>query len=213
MNWLSFFIPQQTIFHSNINGEIKIREFLGMKTLYVNNVSQSGGEYVYMWRKVVNNIQYPISNIQNCLVLGVGGGTVIQILKNNYPDLAITGIEIDPKIVEIAQKYFNLVPDQSINLVVADAQTWLKSDKKKNYDLIIVDLYRGRFNPEFSRKKEFLGRLKNLLSKSGIILFNAHYQKERPAELEKFLEKCKQIFNNTEIVFSYPYNRVLLLKK
>ncbi|EKD44743.1 MAG: hypothetical protein ACD_71C00021G0001, partial [uncultured bacterium (gcode 4)] len=153
------------------------------------------------------------SRIKSCLILGVGGGTVVQILKNNYPDVAIIGIEIDSVMVEIAQKYFNLIPSLSVNLIVADVQTWIKSDKMKNYfDLIVTDLYIGKFNPEFSRKKEFLNKLKNLLSSSGIILYNAHYQKETPVEFKKFVRSCKSVFNNSQEVFSYPYNRVLLLK-
>lgn len=217
VNLFSFFIPKKTIFHSKINGEIEVYQFLGKRTLYVNGVPQSGGEYVYMWRKVIEKIKNQSASwrtkIKNCLVLGVGGGTAIQVLKKNYPDIIIKGVEIDPVMVEIAQKYFGLTPDSFVDIIIADAYSWVSNYKKKqSFDLIVVDLFIGKFNPKKTRSKGYLLKLKNLLSGPGVILYNAHYQSQKQLEFKKFFTTCKTIFTQVEEVFRYRYNRVLFLK-
>lgn len=218
MNLLSFLFPQILgIFNSPLNGEIKITEHFGKRTLWVNDAEQSGGTITGMWNRSISNLRpacrqgrSQISNLQNCLVLGLGGGTAIELLYKYYPESSIDAIEFDPVMIDIAEKYFGVKSSDKLKIIHADAFTWIKKIKKK-YDLVIFDLYIGKFNPEKSRKLPFLKDLKNLLSRSGTILFNAHYQNDE-GEHRRLLRDSQSVFHKVDLLLSRPYSRILLLR-
>ncbi|MCL5798368.1 MAG: hypothetical protein M1366_06250, partial [Patescibacteria group bacterium] len=177
--------------NSNINGEIKFYSWFGKKTLYVNSVAQSGGEYVRMWNKSIDGLKK--LNIEKSLVLGVGGATVIEKIRDKYPEAIITGVELDHQIIKIAQRFFRLKTDAKTKIVVSNAETWIKKSKDKDqYDLIVVDLFLTKYNPEFSRKENFLKKLKILLRENGEILYNSHFRPDSPEEFGEFEEMCRK---------------------
>lgn len=210
MSWLSYITPLELIkIKSPINGEIKVIESLGKRTLYTNNLEQSGGTITGMWDKSISKIKNQISKTKNCLVLGLGGGTVVELLNKYRPTLKITAVEFDPAMIEIAQKYFDIKNSPNLEIIHADAIKWVKKAKNK-YDLIIFDLYLGKFNPEKTRKVSFLKDLKNLLNPKGIILYNSHYQND-DLKFERLKKICSEIFIHNKLILKDRYSRILLL--
>lgn len=199
--------PEQKMRISSISGTIKIGKSYGRKTLFVQGVAQSGGEYEFMWNKSVQQI----SAIRNALVLGVGGGTVIQVLQKRFPDLSITGIELDPTILQLAREEFNIKENTKLKLLREDAIQWIQRNTKK-YDCIVVDLYIAAKNPPLSRTKNFLQQIKNSLSSNGVVLINCHYDKANPKEYEDYFTLCEEVFSSVQSVFSYPKNHILKLQ-
>ncbi len=179
-------------------------------TLYTGDVSQSGGEYVFMWKKAVNYADKKNHNVINCLILGVGGGTVVEIVKSKYPACQITGVEIDPQMIKAAEEYFGLKKFKNFKLVNADAYRWVSKNKLK-FDLIITDLFINGLNPDFSWTKEFLTIVRKLLKHNGLMLFNSHYLNEDSGEFEKFKSKCRKIFTEVTEIHQFSKNRILLL--
>lgn len=228
MRWLSYITPLEIIkFHSPLNGEIKVIESFGKRKILVNNAEQSGGTITGMWDRALKIKNYlprrqtgklPARNamqsvaggqITNCLILGLGGGTVINLLNKYYPEADITAIEIDPVMIDIYKKYFEH-NSPGVNIIQADAFSWIKKSKMK-FDLIIFDLYLGKFNPKKARTSSFLKDLKRLLNISGFILFNSHYQNDEE-EFQKFFRLCKKVFSQAELILRYPYSRILELR-
>ncbi|MDF3128299.1 fused MFS/spermidine synthase [Kiritimatiellaeota bacterium B1221] len=78
--------------------------------------------------------------IQNLLMLGLGGGTVLRQLRHFLPDAEFTAVEIDGEMIRLARKYMEL--DQTgVEVVHGDAFAFLETHTGK-YDVIIDDLYR-----------------------------------------------------------------------
>ncbi|MBI3955395.1 methyltransferase domain-containing protein, partial [Candidatus Gottesmanbacteria bacterium] len=146
INWL-FWLKKDPVFHSQVNGKITIGNSYRKTTLFVNNIPQSGGEYIFMWKKVLKSLDRSLFQPKHCLVLGVGGGTVIKELINNCPLINIKGVEIDPVMLKIGRKHFGLETHKNIELVAQDAVDFIAKEHGNKYDLIIVDLYLGLFNP------------------------------------------------------------------
>ncbi|MBL4867686.1 MAG: hypothetical protein JKY67_15065, partial [Pseudomonadales bacterium] len=78
---------------------------------------------------------YPPKTIKTVLVLGVGGGSVIQMLLKIINPTSVIGIEIDPIHLFVAKHFFKLT-DKRIHLEQADAVEWLKQYKGPKFDLI-----------------------------------------------------------------------------
>ncbi|MBI4991254.1 methyltransferase domain-containing protein [Candidatus Gottesmanbacteria bacterium] len=208
MKLLSYLFPQLlSTYHSKINGEIKVVESFGRRAIYVDGAPQSGAEIWPMWEKIIKNLEL---KIKNCLILGVGGGDVIKIIRKYYPEAVITGVEIDPIMIDIARKYFNIKSSDKLKIIHADAFAWIKLEKKK-FDLIIFDLYLGKFNPPNARTISFLDDLKKLSNDRGFILYNAHYQNDEE-EYERLLKDCHIVFRHAELLLSSPYSRILSLR-
>lgn len=200
-------------FFSKIHGTITIKSSYGHKTLFTENIPQSGGEFVFMWEKLIANLKHQNFPILNCLILGVGGGSVIKSIYKKYPAAKIKAIEIDPVMIQIAKEEFSIFNSSSLQISQTDACRWIKNQTIRNqYDVIIVDLFTKDLNPRCARGTFFLHALKRLLKREGIVLYNAHFQIEREEEYIQFQENCVTNFKKVTAVFSYKKNRVLRLQ-
>lgn len=222
-------------YQSDINGVITIGKRNNEKALYSGGVTQSGGEIAPMWdeviRKIYNNRhsgKQSASRIlkkndpgqarmtNTILVLGVGGGSVIQAIRKHDRKALITGIELDPVMKQVAFEQFGIKESKKEKIIIANAIEWIQKNHQVRglvHGLIIVDLYIGSLNPLHARKRKFLEQLKSILKPKGIILYNAHYQTKNKGEYEAFRKMTDKTFQSVEEVFAYPLNRVLLLRK
>lgn len=212
MNWFSYFTPSEIAkFSSPFNKKIKIIQHLGKKTLYVDNAEQSGGTITGMWDKTIKKIINYKLQITNCLILGLGGGTLINILEKTYSGIEITVIEIDPVMIKIAEDYFRIKSNSFLNIIHADAFRWVGESRSSKFDLIIFDLYLGTKNPVKASYKSFLHDLKKLLDTDGFILYNRHFQND-PQDFKILKKYCQEIFRTVELILTCPFSRILLLR-
>ncbi|MGQ7947669.1 spermidine synthase [Flavobacterium sp. WC2509] len=113
-----------------------------------------------------------ISKMNNALVLGVAGGSVIKTLVDEIHFKGqITGVDIDAKIIEIANEYFQLDEIENLDIVIEDAFEFVLKTKDK-YDLIIIDIFQDTKMPNFLFEKFFIDRICFLLNNKGVVLFN-----------------------------------------
>ncbi len=126
---------------------------------------------------------YPVDEIKRILMLGVGGGAVIQQLNYFIKPDEIVGVEYDPVHIDIARRFFN-VTQENVNLIQADAVTWLENYKGPKFDFIIDDLF-GEVNGEPSRAVEagnkWVRRLFSNVTKQGMVVSNFISPKELKA--------------------------------
>src|SRR5439155_598853 len=69
---------------------------------------------------------YPIREKPEILVLGLGGGTVLRLFHEQLSPASITVLERDPRIVEVAKKYFGFESIPGVQLMIGDAKQSLK---------------------------------------------------------------------------------------
>ena len=85
------------------------------------------------------------------LLLGLGAGTVAQLLARRCPDTALVGVERDPQVLVVAREAFALDGLARLEVVEADAFTWVAEHAVSapgTFDLICLDLFEaGRLAP------------------------------------------------------------------
>ncbi len=117
---------------------------------------------------------HPVGEIQRVLVLGVGGGAVINQLNHFLSPHRIEGVELNPVHIHVARKYFN-VDSTNVSLHEADAVSWLKSYRGPKFDLIIDDLF-GEENGEPCRavaaNQSWCELLRRRLKTNGTLVMN-----------------------------------------
>ena len=107
------------------------------------------------------------------VILGVGGGSVIKLLQDEFQfGGKILGIELDPKVIEIANRYFGLNERKNIEINIGDASEFVKNTAT-TYDLIIIDIFQDKIMPDFLFSSPFIISLHKILSENGSIVFNS----------------------------------------
>ncbi len=107
------------------------------------------------------------------LMIGLGGGSVSTYLGRAMPEVTIDTIELDPGVIAAAKKYFGLRENARLRFMAGDGRVLLKRSKEQ-YDLILVDAFRGGYVPFHLLTKEFYTLLKERLAPSGAVVFNVH---------------------------------------
>lgn len=109
---------------------------------------------------------------QSILLLGLGGGSIIHFLSHWFPELKITVVDINEKIVSMGKKYFGVLETPQVSIEVADAYSYLLKTKQKNMSVILVDLHNGNCLPDFLFKNDFMDQCFQALSLEGVLVIN-----------------------------------------
>ena len=180
------------------------------------NANYSYGSLQRILRRGLQFIGFEkIKNLDSILVLGVAGGSVIKTLVNeiNYKG-EITGVEIDPIIISLANKYFNLDEIQNLKIIIDDANKFVQKTNQ-TFDLIIIDIFQDNSMPEFLFESEFIKNTKFLLNPDGYLLFNTMINsKDDQARNNDFVNH----FNKAEFTtYSIPkvevYNELIVVRR
>ncbi|WP_433778092.1 spermidine synthase [Flavobacterium anhuiense] len=145
----------------------------GELVLDTENTNYSYGSLQRILRYGLRNIGYDkILEMEHILLLGVAGGSVVKTLVDeiSYKE-KITGVEIDPDMIQIANEYFNLDQIKQLEVVIDDAFEFVLKTKEK-YDLIIIDIFEDTHMPNFLFEKFFVDRVCTILKDNGFVLFN-----------------------------------------
>ena len=108
---------------------------------------------------------------ERMLVLGNAGGTIGRAYGRFYPRVQIDGVEIDPKLNQVARRFFGAGDNPRMRLIAADGRPWLELTKRR-YDLIVVDAYRQPYVPFYLATSEFFRLARDHLRPGGAIALN-----------------------------------------
>lgn len=122
-------------------------------------------------RYMTMGVLYP-QKLDNMLLIGLGGGRTSSYLHHFFPEMDITAIELDPKVLEVARTYFHLQEDDTFRVEIADGRSWVMRHDDRKFDMILLDAYRGPFVPFHLLTREFYQLLNNRLSEGGVVVQN-----------------------------------------
>jgi spermidine synthase len=111
---------------------------------------------------------------ERILIIGLGGGTLPNALRDILPSAVIDTVEIDEAVVRVAKQFFGFVEDEQNRVYVQDARVFGKRAalRGEQYDLIILDAFDGEYIPEHLMTVEFLSEMRGLLSDDGVLVAN-----------------------------------------
>ncbi len=186
--------------HSKYNGDITVvSDFTWGTYIKVGGLTQSGGILTQVWRETLMKVLNVKPHVNRCLILGLGGGSVAKLVSSYWVGVHIVGVDIDLKMVDLGKKYLGL-DKISIQTVINDALTFVNNEKQK-YDLVLIDLYCGEKFPEKFEKDEFIEKIKGILNKNGIAVFNRLYGSERRTDSMRFGRRLEKIFRKVDYVY------------
>lgn len=197
---------------SDFNPGLCLQMEAGRLLLNTTNANYSYGNLHKVFENVFEQIEIDTKPPQNVLLLGLGTGSVIDIMQRQYGfEPQITAIELDPAVIDCLQFWDNLDLDKT-HIICGDAFKEV-NNLKSQFDLIIVDLFIDMDVHPDIHKKEFIEQLKSLVSENGTVLINyivnTKKQKEEFAEFQLLLMNYFKEITGHEVM---NINRVLELK-
>ena len=213
---LSFFYPI-TVYNksSNISKSLEVTLYNGKTLLNTKNTNYSYGSLQSVLKKGLLNIgKTEISKMDSVLVLGVAGGSVVKTLITDFEfTKSITGVELDPEIIEIANSYFDLDKVTNFKCIIDDAEQFV-STNKDFYDLIIIDIFKDTEMPEFLFQESFISAIKQRLNKNGFIIFNMMLlDASKKDKIENYLNHFEaQNYSKKALKNVERYNDLIIIK-
>ena len=214
--FFSFLVPINIYKQKSlISKSIEITWANGELVLDTENTNYSYGSLQRILRKGLFFISFEkIKSMQEILILGVAGGSVIKTLRNEIGyNGKITGVEIDAEIIEIANKYFELNKTENLDIIIDNAAKFVHKTSKK-YELIIIDIFQDNVMPEFLFEEKFIQSVTRILNKNGIILFNTMIlNKENESRNLEFISKFKTPYSVNKIRNVDKFNELIVIQK
>ena len=215
--WLKYFLSYFYLItvkkiHSNFNPGLCIQLEAGKLLLNTTNANYSYGSLHQVFEDAFELIDLQNSNPKSVLVLGLGAGSVIDIMQRQYGIYPkITAIEIDPVVIECL-KFWELLNLDKTKIIQGDAFEIIHT-LNEEFDLIIVDLFIDMEVASLINTPEFLSKLKSLISHQGKILIN--YIVETKGQKNSFAEFQLSLITYFKEITGHEImgiNRVLELK-
>ena len=106
--------------------------------------------------------------LDRVLCIGMGVGIVPRELARE--GAAVDVVEINPAVVPIAQKYFDLDPG-AFRLFIGDGRYFLNKSTD-TYDAVILDAFLGDSSPSHLMSREAFQAIRRVLSPDGVLVMN-----------------------------------------
>ena len=135
--------------------------------------ADTGQRLVYAYNRYVRLERLFCPRIERAAFLGGGAYSMPQALSDDHPAARIDVVEIDPKLEELARRWFRLDDYRGrVRPVTGDARRFLAA-ADEDYDLIFGDVFRGRQTvPPHLATREFFELVKRRLSDEGVYMMN-----------------------------------------
>lgn len=110
--------------------------------------------------------------VRSILEIGSGGGRTAWYLHRYLPEVPITTVELDPVVADLARKHFGIRDEKNFEIVTRDGRLYMRENRSKRFDIIMIDAYRGPFVPFHLLTQEFYSAAKAQLNPGGVLVQN-----------------------------------------
>ena len=134
-------------------------------------------------------------------IVGLAGGTIAHQFTQVYGPVPIDGVEIDPAIVRVGQRYFGMT-EPNLHIHVEDGRTYLATTHE-TYDVVAIDAFQQPYIPFQLTTKEFFQTIRSHLSPTGVVALNTGHTATDYRLVQAFVNTMSTIFPSV-YVFNVP---------
>lgn len=191
---------------SNVNPYLEVLVYNGRVQLGTEDALYSDGRTYAPAVLACKDLKQWLPTVKNVLVMGVGLGSLVEVMYNKGYRPAYTLVELDSTILKMAMEHLGANSELNLEPVCADANQFIHTTQN-NYDLIFVDIFQGRVVPDFVTTTAFLQACRQHLAVGGRLAMN--YIENNPAAWASTLETFRSIFPNSKIIY-HNINRIFI---
>ncbi len=160
---------RDTVYH-----RITVSDEGGVRFLRLDNYWQSARDHADPRRTVFTYSDYmhlPVAFVpeaRRVLMIGLGGGTVPTRYHDDYAQVRIEVAELDPAVIDVARRYFDVPADERLRVVAQDGRLFA-ARSAGGYDIILLDAYLIDTIPFHLATREFFETVKTRLAPGGVL--------------------------------------------
>jgi spermidine synthase len=149
----------------------------GVRTMYLGSAPQSAtylderDGYVFEYSSYLHIPLLIQEDTDRVLFIGGGGFTTPKRYLEEYPDVTVDVVELDPAVIDVARDYFGLPNSDRLNVIEGDGREFLEQTERE-YDIIVLDAYRKDRVPYHMTTVEFMELAKQRLTADGVMVAN-----------------------------------------
>jgi len=138
--------------------------------LIQNTYDATQGRSVSMFTYMLQGLARAYTpRLERVLCIGMGMGIVPRELAR--AGAAVDVVEINPAVVPVARKYFDLDPGM-FRLVIGDGRQFLNTSTGR-YDAVILDAFSGDSSPSHLMTREAFAAISRALNPDGVLVMNS----------------------------------------
>ncbi|HTM68352.1 MAG TPA: hypothetical protein VL426_03565 [Candidatus Binatia bacterium] len=96
-----------------------------------------------LWRTVLATVARRKPEVRRCLLLGVAMGATFAIVRRDWPEAAVVGVDWEPSLFDLGRKLGVHRGGAGLDFVEGDAAEMVPA-LRGTFDLALVDLFNGR---------------------------------------------------------------------
>lgn len=160
---------------------------------------------------VLPNIQALLAVLLFCpkpkhlLNLGLGGASLERYMDSYWPEVQITSVESNKKIIQLAKEYFYLPKNVDVWHDFADN---FMQKQTKCYDIILCDIFIADNQANCLYEENFYKNISNNISKKGILAINTLPESEE--DVVNVLLPIKNYFNHLYLLEFPDYSNAII---
>jgi spermidine synthase len=178
---------------------LRLNEGQGIHSVWsANNLNYGGPWQEFLAAPFFNTPPYRVENVKNMAIIGLAAGTVARQATDVFGNIPIDGFEIDPAIIEVGQKYFDMnMPN--LNAIAQDGRVGL-AQSNSTYSIIAVDAYRPPYIPPHLTTHEFFKMAKEHLTPDGVLVVNVGRSPTDRTLVDQISSTIQSVFPSTYLV-------------
>ncbi len=150
----------------------KVAKVMGINNENHSSMFLNSDELVNEYVNYYHLVKHFNPNFKKTLMFGGAGYSYPKDFLLKYPDATMDVVEIDPKVTELAKKYFNLKENPRLNIYHEDGRIYLNKTQNK-YDVIFGDAFSSHYSiPYQLTTKEAVQKKYDILNNDGIVILN-----------------------------------------
>jgi predicted membrane-bound spermidine synthase len=168
---------------------------------YPDNRVLTGWYWDYFLAAPYFNAGFPPQNLHRICIIGLAAGTIAHQFTSVYGPIPIDGVEIDPAIVSVGRKYFDM-NEPNLHVYTEDGRTYIRTTRQQ-YDLVAIDAFQQPYIPFQLTTREFFSEVRAHLSPTGVVALNTGHTIHDFRLVQAFVNTMSQVFPSV-YVFNVP---------
>ena len=177
---------------------LALNEGHAVHSIYNPDTLLYGGPWDYFLVGPYFNPGATPEDVQRVAIIGLAGGTVAKQYTAGYGPIPIDGVEIDPDIVDVGRRYFDM-NEPNLNVIVQDGRYFMRTTNQQ-YDVVGIDAYRQPYIPFHLTTQEFFREVQAHLTPDGVAIVNAGRTATDYRLVDVMASTMKSVFSNVYII-------------
>jgi len=174
--------------------ELMLNEGDAIHSIYYPNPNQvlTGWYWDYFLSAPYFNPGFKPQQLHRVGIIGLAAGTIAHEFTAVYGPVPIDGVEIDPSIISVGRKYFNM-NEPNLHVYIQDGRTFIDTTHE-TYDVIAVDAYQQPYIPFQLTTREFFEAIRSHLSSTGVVVLNTGHTAHDYRLVQAFVNTMSTVF-------------------